>query len=114
MISRAGEKYRDRRCKIKGRREKYLKRRKLQDGWEQCITRIIIIVLHANITGVIKSGTAARHVACKGRKRNTRTVLFGKADGRALLGRRRRTVEDDIKIILKNKMGLHKLYYSLL
>jgi hypothetical protein len=40
--------------------------------------------------------------------------LFGKADGRALLGRCRHTVEDNIKIVLKNKMELHKLYSSLL
>jgi hypothetical protein len=50
-------------------------------------------------------------VACKGRKN---FVLFRKADGRALLGRRRHTVEDDKKIVLKNKIGLHKLYSSLL
>jgi hypothetical protein len=37
-----------------------------------------------NITGVIKSGTTAIHMACKGRKWNT--FFFGKADGRALLG----------------------------
>lgn len=51
-----------------------------------------------NITGVIKSGTTARHVVCKGRKKEY-TVLFGKADGRTLFGRRRLMVEDHIKIV---------------
>jgi hypothetical protein len=40
--------------------------------------------------------------------------LFRKADGRALLGRRRHMVEDDIKIVLKNEIRLHKLYSPLL
>jgi hypothetical protein len=72
------EKYKARRCKIRGSREKIFKKEEMT-GWLGTIhnenynnsTSCQILL------GVIKLGTTARHVACKGRKRNTQ-IFWGR------------------------------------